>query len=412
MGSRGGAPAVRHRPAPEQRHGSWRFHPGDDPRWADPQLDDRSWERLDLVSRPGNRDDDVGLPGWLAGWHAHGHPDLEGYAWYRRRVALPQGDLALLGPTMVNDSYEMFWNGRRIGGIGRLGPDPKLHGPRPLLVKIPRRAGERFGILAIRTYFQPGQGHDKVSGGLRSVPTLATAAFGERLHRAQWMRTIAGYILEAAIPFIMVLLAGLALIAAKSTARPNFARWLAIALISTAWLRLGHAIYAWTDLFSASALDGPNAIVFSPLAMLAWTAAWNEWLAGRARSIVLVCAVAACGGRIVGAVARMPALIADARLAFLSLFAVIAVGVAMRGERRLLVLASMSLTAIALFSSELSRLGMPTIWFPFNIGVTLTQFAYALLIFLLPFLPSRPAWRQMQNAVSGLPPCRSAAHRW
>src|SRR5207253_2646435 len=142
-------------------------------------------------------------------------------------------------------SYEMFWNGRRIGGIGQLGPDPKINGPRPLLVKIPRRPDERFGILAIRTYFLPGQGHDKVSGGLRSVPTMATVAFGEQLHRAQWMRTIAGYIAEAAIPFLMVLLAGLALIAAPSTARPNFARWLAIALIATAWLRLGHAIYAW-----------------------------------------------------------------------------------------------------------------------------------------------------------------------
>ncbi len=97
--------------------GTWRFHPGDNPKWADPRADDRDWDRLDLVSLPSNRDDDVGLPGWLAGWRAHGHPDLEGYGWYRRRIILPaQGDLALLGPTMVDDGYEMFWNGRPISG--------------------------------------------------------------------------------------------------------------------------------------------------------------------------------------------------------------------------------------------------------------------------------------------------------
>jgi hypothetical protein len=175
--------------------GSWRFHPGDDPSWADPRADDRNWDRIDLVSLPSNHDFDVGLPGYLAGWHARGHPDLEGYGWYRRRVALPaQGDLTLLGPTMVDDGYEMFWNGKPIGGIGRLGRDPKVVGARPFLVKLPPSTGKHSALLAIRTFMQPGLGRDNQSGGLRSAPTLAAAPFGETLHRAQWLRTIAGYI--------------------------------------------------------------------------------------------------------------------------------------------------------------------------------------------------------------------------
>lgn len=366
--------------------GAWRFHPGDNPAWVDPRLDDRGWDRLGLVSLPGNRDDDVGLPGWLAGWHAHGHPRLEGYGWYRRQVALPaQGDLVLLGPTMVDDGYEMFWNGRPLGGIGRLGPDPRVIGARPYLVRLPRVDGERSGTLAIRAYMIPGLGRDGLSGGLRSVPTLATAAFGERLHHAQWIRTVAGYVVEVAIPAMMILLAGIALVVARSTARPGFARWLALALVATALLRLGNAVAAWTDLLGAFTLGYGNAWVLSPLAMLAWTAAWNEWTEGRERRIVLACALAAWVGRIVGAVFHLAALVTGARIVFILLFAVITLRIGLRGERRRLALAAMLPIAIALFVNELSQLGVPTIWFPNNIGVTLTQYMYGLAVFLLPF---------------------------
>lgn len=366
--------------------GSWRFHPGDNPAWADPRIDERDWDRLDLISLPGNRDDDVGLPGWLTGWHAHGHPKLEGYGWYRRHVALPaEGDLVLLGPTMVDDGYEMFWNGRPIGGIGRLGADPKVIGARPLLVRLPRPAGERSGVLAIRTFMLPGLGRDGVSGGLRSVPTLATAAFGARVYRAQWMRSIAGYIVEVAIPAMMVLLAGIALAGARSTSRPNFARWLAVALVATAFLRLGNAVAAWTDLYGALTLGRQNAFVLSPLAMLAWTAAWNEWAEGRGRRAVLLCAIASWVARVIGAVFHLAALVTGARIVFILLFAVVAMWIAVRGERRAVALAAMAPIAVALFVSELSQLGIPTIWFPFNIGVTLTQYMYALAVVLLPF---------------------------
>jgi hypothetical protein len=366
--------------------GSWRFHPGDDPSWADPRTDDGDWDRIDLVSLPSNHDFDVGLPGYLAGWHARGHLDLEGYGWYRRRVALPaHGDLTLLGPTMVDDGYEMFWNGKPIGGVGRLGHDPKVVGARPFLVKLPPSPGARSALLAIRTFMQPGLGRDNQSGGLRSVPTLATAPFGDTLYRAQWRRTIAGYIVELALPIMMVLLAAIALIVASSTARPGFARWLSVALVATACLRLGNAVAAWTDLIGISTLDRQNAILLSPLAMLAWTAAWNDWAQGRDRRIVLQTAIAAWAIRVAGAITHTDALVSIGRAVFAVLFVVIAARIIARGERKVLAVATMAVIAIALFINELSRLGVPTIWFPFNIGVTLTQYAYALALPLLAF---------------------------
>src|SRR5678815_811972 len=34
--------------------GSWRFHTGDDPRWADANTDDNDWETIDLTAVPGS----------------------------------------------------------------------------------------------------------------------------------------------------------------------------------------------------------------------------------------------------------------------------------------------------------------------------------------------------------------------
>src|SRR6185312_6154451 len=67
--------------------GAWRFHTGDDPHWADANVDDGGWETIDMTALPGSHDGDVGLPDYVGGWMAHGHPGYHGgYAWYRRAV--------------------------------------------------------------------------------------------------------------------------------------------------------------------------------------------------------------------------------------------------------------------------------------------------------------------------------------
>src|ERR1700743_1266614 len=66
--------------------GSWRFHTGDDPLWADPTADDSGWETIDMTALPGSHDGDVGLPDYVSGWRAHGHPGYSGCAWDRRTV--------------------------------------------------------------------------------------------------------------------------------------------------------------------------------------------------------------------------------------------------------------------------------------------------------------------------------------
>jgi len=83
--------------------GPWRFHFGDDPRWASASFDDHGWEQMDLTPKPGAHDGDVGLPGYVPGWSARGHAGQWGHAWYRLRLhwSVSEGSRpVLLGPTL------------------------------------------------------------------------------------------------------------------------------------------------------------------------------------------------------------------------------------------------------------------------------------------------------------------------
>lgn len=65
---------------------------------------------------------------------------------------------------------------------------------------------------------------------------------------------------------------------------------------------------------------------------------------------------------------------------------VIAVRIIRGGPMRIMAIATMALIMVSQFAGELGSIGSPTIWFPFGIGVTLTQYAYAIAIPLLALL--------------------------
>ncbi len=367
--------------------GAWRFHPGDNPAWAATGADDRDWDRLALVSDPSLRDGDVGIPGYFDGWRARGHHQLEGYGWYRRQVILPQqGDLVLAGPPVVDDGYEMFWDGQRIGGVGELSGSPKVGATRPLLVKLPPSGGKSTALLAIRTFMQPHMNRDGLSGGLRTVPVLASPAQGQALHQAQWRRTIAGYIVDAVEPLLMLLLVVMATFVARAPDHREFALWIGLALIASAGLRLGNAVTAWSDLVSLPRLSWQNGVILAPAAKLAWTLGWNAWVDGKDRRLVAFIAVAAWVLLVVGALVENPSLAAAGRALIALSLAVIGVRIACFGRRKVAALSAMALTSVGLFASDLSAMGLPGIWFPFNIGVSRSQYAYALALPVLAYV--------------------------
>jgi len=367
--------------------GSWRFHTGDDPRWADPDTDDSGWETFDMTAVPGSHDSDVGLPDYVGGWMAHGHPGYHGYAWYRRAVTVPAGRASwdILGPTLVENSYELYWNGQRLGGSGRLGPTPRIVGTRPLRFALPADAAGTRGVLAVRTYMLPGSGVSAEGGGMHSAPILAPRPISDALHRVQWERTIAGYIADFIEPIAMFALIGLALWCLPRSSHKDFLSFASIALALTAARRLNNAIVAWTDLQDLTTYGWLASWMWVPT-VAAWTFAWNRWCLRPWRSIDVSAVVLAVAG-IVSVAIHSAGVKNCSRLASIALFVVICARIARSGTIRILALVTLASIMAGLFGGELlDTIGVPGIWFPFGIGVSRTQYIYAIAIPLLALL--------------------------
>jgi hypothetical protein len=386
--ARGGRPDPQAlRAAATTLDGDWRFHTGDDPHWADAETDDGGWQTIDLTAVPGSHDGDVGLPDYVGGWMAHGHPGYHGYAWYRRAVTVPAEPASwdILGPTLVEDGYELYWNGRRLGGSGRLGADPRVVGTRPLRFALPGDAAGTRGVLAVRAYMLPGDGGSADGGGLHSAPILVPRAIGDALHRVQWERTIAGYIVDAIEPAAMLALIGLAFGCRSRSSRQGFLVFAGIALALMAVRRLNNAIVAWTDLLDLTTYAWLAKVMWVP-AVAAWTLAWNRWCLPRWRSLD-VAAVALAVAGFVGAAIPAARATSGSRLGSIALLGLTCARIVRSGPMRSLALVTLVSILAGLFGGELlDPLGVPGIWFPFDIGVSRTQFVYALVIPLLALL--------------------------
>ena len=385
--ARGGRPdPPKLRAASTLLDGSWRFHTGDDPRWADANTDDSGWETIDMTALPGSHDGDVGLPDYVGGWMAHGHPGYHGYAWYRRAVTVPSGTASwdILGPTLVEDGYELYWNGQRLGGSGKLGPAPRVVVTRPQRFSLPASAAGTRGMLAIRTYKLPGS-TSADGGGMHNAPILAPRPISDELHSVQWERTIAGYIVEVIEPIAMFAVIFVALGFLSRSSHRGFLIFASIALALMAVRRLNNAIIAWTDLLDLETYAWLASVMWVP-AVGAWTLAWNRWCLRPWRSIDLS-AVVLAGAGLIGAVIHSASVTRASRLGSIALFIVIGMRIVRSGPMRILALVTLTLIIAALFGSELPNpIGVPGIWFPFGIGVSRTQYIYAIAVPLCAFL--------------------------
>jgi hypothetical protein len=103
--------------------GQWRFHPGDDLRWADPNFDDSGWAWIQAPLNLG----------------AQGYPHFSGYGWYRRELRLDatltaQDLQVLIGPgASASWAYEVYANGHRVGHFGSLPPQARVYLSRPMV---------------------------------------------------------------------------------------------------------------------------------------------------------------------------------------------------------------------------------------------------------------------------------------
>jgi hypothetical protein len=145
--------------------GKWQFHLGDNPAWAQPGIEDatgqQGWEEL-RVDAP---------------WGAQTHFRQIGYGWYRRHLRVtpaPGGpqDVALLIPA-IDDVYELYWNGERIGGLGSF--PPKLDFKIGVAAQTYGLGPARDGVLAVRVLKLPFSSvDDGTGGGFEGVPQIGS----------------------------------------------------------------------------------------------------------------------------------------------------------------------------------------------------------------------------------------------
>jgi hypothetical protein len=203
----------------------------------------------------------------------------------------------------------------------------------------------------------------------------------------QWQRTIAGYILEVIEPLAMFAVIGLAVGCWSRSSHKGFLILASIALAIMAARRLNNAIVAWTDHMDLNTYAWLASVMWVP-AVAAWTLAWNRWCPRPWRSID-VAAVVLAVAEIVGALWHLPNVTRGSRLGSIALLVVIGARIVIdRSEPvRILALATLASIMAAFFGGELlDPLGVPGIWFPFNIGVSRTQYIYAIAIPLVAFL--------------------------
>lgn len=368
--------------------GPWRFRLGDDMRRAAPDFGDADWETVGLTPAPGAHDSDVGLTDYVSGWRARGHGDYAGYAWYRLHVAVdaPAGTrLALLAPAYVEDAYQVFWNGTLLGGSGDFSAKtPVIYSTRPQAFRLPpETTNAHDAVIAIRVWMSPGQGRLPDSGGIHIPPTLGTTEAIDALYRLEWLQTFNGYVVEVVEPLAFVLLAMLAWCFRATLAPGRFAHWLCAALLLTAAYRLNQAVYAWTPYESLPVYLAVHRVLI-PLGLAAWIMAWRHgyqlerwrWLTcalGIMTLLGVVLVLTLPGDRfaLVRPIWHVP-------LAII-LFGTAILGVRRRQPDRLLTFIVVMLVAASQFG-VLEMLGVPGIWFPFGVGVSLTQYVYAALI--------------------------------
>src|SRR5256885_11217587 len=170
-----------------------------------------------------------------------------------------------------------------------------------MISPLPADAPGRRGVLAIRVFMQRGYGGGDTSGGIDVAPTLAPCPESRALYRAEWWRTIAGYIVEVVEPLAMFALVGLALFVRPRSSHPGFITFACIALVLWSAKRLDNAIVSWTDLMSLPTYVWLTKLLWTPLSITAWTLAWNRWSVRPSRAVDVVALMLGVAGVVSGA---------------------------------------------------------------------------------------------------------------
>ncbi len=389
-------------------NGPWKFHTGDDPRWADPLFDDSTWESVDLSAAPTAHDPDVGLTGYVPGWQGKGHRGYSGYGWYRIREAVhapPGAALALCGPFYVDSAYQLFVNGRLQGAAGdlttRVPTAGNNHLPRTFSLASSGEGSDTISI-AVRVWMAPFMLPDPEAGGLHIAPLLGTEAGVAACYHREWREMFRGYAVDAIEAGLFIVLVLLVCSLIPLDRRSSAYLWMAAALVLLAVARGNQAVFFWWYFESLREFELVTGVLAVPLCLGAWTLAWARWFRLDDRALALRIVAPLTAFLMLSQFMRrswfyghLPPWLSHAaqlgvqwgRGAFALLSLLMILRLAVRpGRERWFGLAPLVFMSVGLFTAELAILHVRRIWFPFGIGVSLSEYAYAGFILTFPGL--------------------------
>lgn len=268
-------------------YGPWKFHVGNspidpktgEPLWAEPGFDDSGWQTMSLKSRPGVVDRASGMTGYVPGWTAQGHPGYWGYAWYRIRVSvdMPPGQaLALAGPADFDDAYQVFANGKLMGGFGDFsGAHPEAYYSQPTMFRL--RGAGLGQVLAFRFWMAPDtllQAPE--AGGMHDPPVLGEAGVVGLSYQSKWLSLIRLYAGNTMLLAIFFLLAVLAFSLILLDPSDGAYLWMGLLFLTIAAYDGIAQLTSLSQIFNITAANVLDGIVL-PLNDATWVMVWWIW---------------------------------------------------------------------------------------------------------------------------------------
>jgi hypothetical protein len=169
---------------------------------------------------------------------------------------------------------------------------------------------------------------------------------------------------------------------------------MAVALVIVGVARANQAVVFWWQFETYPGIEIVTGVLMTPLSLSAWTMAWYHWT----KQYRLTWLPATVGSLTLASMAlsilrrswfygvfsssfetALRYCSQSVRIAFLVLTLLILLRVLLQPSReRWFVSAAILIMSVALFAAELSLIGIPGIWFPFGVGVSRTEYAYAI----------------------------------
>jgi hypothetical protein len=253
------------------------------------------------------------------------------------------------------------------------------------------------------------------SGGIHVAPAIGAESAIAAQYHLQWLTIFEGYAGDAVISLLFFLSAVVMLCLIPTDPGSRKYLWLAIALTLSGIARGNQAFFFWWEFETIQGFVFFISAFIGSLTLGAWLTAWRSvfklyrpaWLPWAIAGLTVAFIVVQLLARpwLFDAVypksvsAGLHTLISGIRLAFLlALTLIVVLGVRREGRDAWFWLPAVLASVVLLFTGELVQIGLPGIWFPWGIGVSLSEYASVALVVLLCVPILRQLWSHAPRA--------------